>query len=130
MKKLLIIAGGIFGGFALLGVACMAFMGAAVDQADKEIKKELQTPGSAEGADSAGGDEKRIVTYEEYKKIKNGMSYDEVKKIIGQDGEEISNTSAGGFKTVMYQWMNADATNVEVMFQNGKVDTKSQFGLK
>jgi Domain of Unknown Function with PDB structure (DUF3862) len=129
MKKFFIIAGGIFAGFALLGVACMAFMGAAVDQADKEIKKELQTPANAEKVDSSG-DEEKIVTYEEYKKIKNGMSYDEVKKIIGQDGEEISNTSAGGFKTVMYQWMNADGTNAEVMFQNDKVDTKSQFGLK
>jgi hypothetical protein len=58
------------------------------------------------------------------------MSYKEVVKILGTDGEIISESDIGGTKTVMYQWQSSGFGNMNAMFQNGKLISKSQFGLK
>jgi aspartokinase len=42
--------------------------------------------------------EKDEVTMEEFKKIKNGMTYEEIVKIIGFEGIEMSSTEIGGIK--------------------------------
>ncbi|SFS52796.1 DUF3862 domain-containing protein [Marininema halotolerans] len=129
MKKFLMIAGSVFVGFCLFGVACIALVGgAAVDEADKAIKKDLETP-AGKGASAKSSDGK-IATYKEYQKVKPGMTYEEVKKIIGQDGEETSNSEVGGIKTTIYDWMNNDGSNTSIIFQEDQVDSKSQFGLK
>ena len=72
------------------------------------------------------------VTKANFDKIKNGMKYDDVVKILGKEGELVSESEVGGFKTVMYSW-NGDegwGANMNAMFQNGKLISKSQFGLK
>jgi hypothetical protein len=74
--------------------------------------------------------EKDEVTMEEFKKIKNGMTYEEVVEIIGFEGTEMSSTEIGGIKTIMYSWQNDDGSNMNAMFQNNKLNTKAQFGLK
>ena len=80
---------------------------------------------------------KQIVTYDEYKQIKNGMSYRQVVKIIGAEGEEISSNKMDGVPgvmkslvTVMYQWVNNNGSNMNAMFQNDKLIQKAQLGLK
>ena len=74
--------------------------------------------------------ENKLVTKEKYDKLKTGMSYEEVVKIIGWEGEEMSQNEVGGTKTVMYMWQNPDGSNMNAMFQNDKLIQKSQFGLK
>ncbi|WP_438358143.1 hypothetical protein [Bacillus toyonensis] len=62
------------------------------------------------------------------------MSYDEVKSIIGSDGEVLSETGQAGdqFHTIMYKWDGEKGfgANANFMFQDGKLQNKSQFGLK
>lgn len=70
------------------------------------------------------------VTMEKYNQIKSGMSYEKVVEIIGFEGEELSQSDVAGFKTIMYQWVNDDGSNMNATFQNNKLQTKAQFGLK
>ncbi len=66
-----------------------------------------------------------------FAQLKTGMKYADVVKIFGLEGEVLSENEMGGFKTVMYKWDGAGfGANVNVMFQNGKLVSKSQFGLK
>jgi hypothetical protein len=71
------------------------------------------------------------VTMANYNRIKNGMSYSQVVQILGKEGTELSSNDIAGIQTVMYQW-DGDSWggNMNVMFQNGKVIQKAQFGLK
>ncbi len=72
------------------------------------------------------------VTMENYNRLKTGMTYVQVVQILGKEGEELSSNEIGGYKTVMYKW-DGDAgwgANMNAMFQNGKLNSKSQFGLK
>jgi hypothetical protein len=78
-----------------------------------------------------------IVTYDEYEKIKDGISYNQVVQIIGAQGEELSRNKIEGIpgvmesiETVMYQWVNSSGGNMNAMFQNDKLIQKAQFGLK
>lgn len=70
-----------------------------------------------------------VVTKAEYDRIMEGMSYSQVRQIIGAPGEEQSRSDLAGFSTVMYSWMNANGSNMNAMFQNDALVTKAQFGL-
>lgn len=70
------------------------------------------------------------VTMAEYERVQIGMSYKQVKAIIGAPGEELSRTEIGGILAVMYMWQNKDSSNMNVMFQNDAVYSKAQFGLR
>lgn len=69
------------------------------------------------------------VTMDKYNKINNGMTYDQVKSILG-DGQLASQSLIMNIKDEIYSWINADGSNMNVTFQGGKVDTKAQFELK
>ena len=72
------------------------------------------------------------VTASQYKAIKAGMSYAQVTKILGCDGEELSSSEMAGFKTSMYSWSGKGSlgANMNIMVQNDEVVTKAQFGLQ
>lgn len=69
------------------------------------------------------------VTLDKYNKINNGMTYSQVKAILGE-GQLISQGQLLGTKTEMFEWINSDGSNMNVTFQNGKVQSKAQFQLK
>ena len=69
------------------------------------------------------------LTAEKFAAIKTGMSYAQVKKIIGFEGAELSRSELAGYVTVMYSWSNPGGSNMNAMFQNGKLIQKAQFGL-
>ena len=83
---------------------------------------------------------KQIVTFDEYLKIQNGMSYSQVVSIIGAAGEEVTRHKIEGVpgvmepvETVMYQWVNRSGSNMHNMhavFQNDKLVQKAQVGLE
>lgn len=80
---------------------------------------------------------KQIVTYEKYNRIQNGMSYQDVVRIIGAQGEEMSRNHIDGvpgvmesIDTIMYQWVNGNGSNMNAMFQNNQLMQKAQFGLR
>jgi hypothetical protein len=71
------------------------------------------------------------VTLSEFNQIQSEMSYSEVVGIIGASGAEQSRVEVPGApETVMYAWQNSDGSNMNAMFQDDKLVTKAQFGLK
>ena len=72
----------------------------------------------------------RGVCMEEYHLVETGMSYDEVKGVIGPADEELSRVDIGGITTVLLQWKGRNLfSNMHLTFQNGQLVTKAQFGL-
>jgi hypothetical protein len=71
-----------------------------------------------------------VVTQEKYAQILEGMTYQEVRDVIGTDGEELSHSDIAGFTTVAYSWRNPNGSNMMIMFQNGRLVSKTQFGLR
>ena len=69
------------------------------------------------------------ITRAKYESIQEGMSYSQVRGIIGEAGEELSRSDIAGYTTVMYSWKNSNGSNMNAMFQNGKLVNKAQFGL-
>jgi hypothetical protein len=72
------------------------------------------------------------ITKAKFDKIQNGMSYKDVKTIIGSDGDMMSETGTKGdqYYTVIYDWKAADGiANATFEFQGDKLQTKSQAGL-
>lgn len=74
----------------------------------------------------------RTITKAEYKRIKTGMSYSSVKYLIGGPGTCIASSSVSGYHTKIYSWKGSGSigANANVTFQNGKVVSKAQYGLR
>jgi hypothetical protein len=72
------------------------------------------------------------VSMAQYTTLKTGMSYDEARGMLGCDGIELSSSEMPGFKTIMFMWTGAGGlgANMNAMFQNDKLQMKSQFGLR
>lgn len=70
------------------------------------------------------------ITMSMYERIATRMTYEEVLRILGSPGQELSRSDLAGITTVMYMWQNRDGSNMNVMLQNGRVVQKAQFGLK
>lgn len=71
------------------------------------------------------------ITLSKYNQLQDGMTYSEVVKILGKPGTEVSSSSVAGYKTVMIQWEGEGlGANMNAMFQNGKLISKAQLGLK
>lgn len=78
-----------------------------------------------------------VVTMSEYQQVANGMTYRQVSRIIGAPGEETSRSridgvsgTMSGMETVSYHWINPDGSNMNAIFQNDKLMSKTQFGLR
>ena len=71
------------------------------------------------------------VTMEQFNKVTEGMTYQEVVGILGSEGTVLSSSNMAGYKTVVYQWNGASfGGNMNGTFQNDKLIMKAQFGLK
>jgi predicted Zn finger-like uncharacterized protein len=78
-----------------------------------------------------------VVSMSEYQKVANGMSYSQVAQIIGEPGEETGRSNiesvpgvTANVETVSYQWINHDGSHMNAIFQNDRLITKTQFGLR
>ncbi|WP_424363577.1 DUF3862 domain-containing protein [Methylocystis parvus] len=70
------------------------------------------------------------VTADGYSSLREGDSYRSAVSKLGCDGEEISRSSVAGYTTVMYMWNGSGlGANMNAMFQNDRLVSKSQFGL-
>ena len=74
------------------------------------------------------GQASAVVTKAEFDRIREGMTYEEVRRIIGASGEVQSSSDLVGIKTVLYAWMNANGSNMNAMFQDGKLVQKHSLG--
>ncbi len=80
--------------------------------------------------------DKRI-TLDEYKALKQGMSYEEAVKVIGGEGELLSEAGSPGeeYYTAIYLWYGEDFADndgavVTITFQDGKLLSSVQTGLE
>lgn len=72
------------------------------------------------------------LTYSNYLKIENNMTYRQVADIFGFEGELEYSSSYGDYTYETYKWENKNEilVYVTVHFTNGKVTSKSQWGLE
>ena len=121
--------------FIVLGCNCQKFQD-AVKQAEKDSQTNSTPPTTSSPTEtnaspsSTSNSSSAAISKEKYEQIKNGMTKAEVEKILGGPGEEMSSSSSGGYSFAMYQWKGESFSAITVMFSNGKVSTKSQYGLK
>lgn len=103
------------------------------------VKTDAPAPAKTEAPPTPAAEPKKkenkpTISKDEFDAIENGMTYDEVTKIIGGPGEVISEVGKKGeqFYTVAYMFKGEGSTgaNANFMFQEGKLETKAQFGLK
>ncbi|WP_316568842.1 DUF3862 domain-containing protein [Neobacillus sp. YIM B06451] len=101
------------------------------DTANKETPKK-ETPKKEQKKTSKPAAKKGVLTKEKFEQIKDGMTYEEVVKIVGAEGKVISETGDKGsqYHTVMYEFdTDGFMSNASMMFQGGKLINKAQFGL-
>ena len=76
-------------------------------------------------------EEKCYITLEEFNKIQNGMTYDQVKEIVGCEGTINSESEVMGSKMTIYSWYGKDGiSNANVNIQDNKLINKTQIGLE
>ena len=92
--------------------------------ADKPITTTSEAPTDSPPASSSAAN----LTIESFNKIKFDMSYDEVKNIMGSDGDETSSSKSGNYESKTYQWKD-EGKRVITRFRNGKLASRNQFGL-
>lgn len=98
-------------------------------QVTKEEPKEKQ-PEVTEKTNTSSNE--KTMTKAEFEQIQNDMSYEEVVKIIGSEGELQSESTVGDYTSKLYTWKGEGGlgANANITFSNNKVQAKSQFGLK
>jgi hypothetical protein len=78
--------------------------------------------------------EKAKITKSEFEQIENGMSFEEVKKIVGGEGELLAEVGKAGEEghtiVYMYEGEGTIGANANFSFRGGILQVKSQFGLK
>ena len=96
-------------------------------QNQSRIAEEEKQRQAAEKANNGRG-----VTLKAYYEIKMGMKYEEVYAIIGQHGVELSSISLEEIDIHMLQWSDGGLFSGTMMlqFENGRVASRSQFGLR
>lgn len=80
-------------------------------------------------SDDKGSADSASLSIDKFNKIELDMSYDEVKDIMGSEGDETSSTKTGSYESKAYQWKGDKFARVSVRFQNGKLVSKSQSNL-
>jgi hypothetical protein len=88
------------------------------------------TKRSGHDASRSGQSEVVGITMDKFTQLRDGMSYSEVVAILGQSGKELSRSSIAGTTTVMYSWEGWGIANMNAMFQDDRMISKAQFGLR
>lgn len=110
----------------------------AIDEADQAI----QDAADATGTDVTSVDDTvdainevaqggGPATMDKYNQIENGMTYDEVKEIMGEDGIESVYAESDAASAKVYQWAGeTPGSNITVSFLNDGVSSATQIGLE
>lgn len=117
--------------YAFLGIFLIAF-GSICNRLFPagEFDTTQQTAAMVDNATVA--DTEGLIDYATFEKISNGMTYNQVKKMIGSDGELMSSVGEGEYNTFIMSWdgVGSIGANAAITFQNNKVISKAQFGLQ
>ena len=136
----------LFGAF-LVGCVMLAFLPVKGEQEKTTVQQDsAQTPKQKEKelADEVKKHEDNIkkleaerrasmtMTMDKYNRIEMGMTAEEVKGIVGSLGKVMSESDVAGYKTVIvtFEGNGSIGSNANITFQNGRVMSKAQVGLK
>ncbi|MFX0548507.1 DUF3862 domain-containing protein [Hathewaya histolytica] len=72
---------------------------------------------------------KADVNIDKFNKVKEGMTYEEVKEVLGE-GQLTSQSKIMNIETMIYSWINKDGSNMNCTFSGNKMKMKAQFNLK
>lgn len=121
---------------ALVILATTLVAGCTMSDGAPDAKKTAAAPVERESPPESRprvSDESRpqeLVTMAKFSQIQVGMSYRRVVDIIGEGGEKVLSTSMAGPNSTLYQWKDPDGGEMHAVFQDGKLVSKSQSGLK
>lgn len=89
------------------------------------------TKGKVSNKSQAGlNKDTKSVTLAQFSQVTSGMTYKEVAKIMGGDGYITSESILLGTTVTIYQWDGSGLlSHAMITFENGKVSSKSQYGL-
>ena len=125
-----------------IAVALLVVLGCSCPSKLKQlVEKKNSTPSATpdvrdmpEKSEAPQASDRRNGAYElsmdQYKQINIGMSRNDVERLLGGKGEELSSSSGGGMRFSVNKWEGDSYKSVILTFKNDKVMTKSQVGLK
>jgi hypothetical protein len=72
------------------------------------------------------------MTLDEFNQIQPGMTYEDVVAIVGGEGVVSFQSESGSYSSISYKWTgNGDGfSEASVLFQNGGMSSKNQYGLE
>ena len=69
------------------------------------------------------------VTMDKYNQVENGISYEELIKILGE-GQVLSQAKINDIESTIYEYINKNESNATFTFSGGKLIAKSQYSLE
>ena len=123
----------------ILAIIIFAVLGCNLSgSADKDNNPTIETPNpssdsTTEKPDSkSGADDPKTsssspsdLTMEKFNRLENGMSYEDVVKILGAEGDQTSETKTSS----SYKWKGEKFAAVYVTFRNGILSSKRQYKI-
>ncbi|MGN0077119.1 MAG: DUF3862 domain-containing protein [Parafannyhessea sp.] len=108
----------------------MTACGGSSDSGSKsETTTSTSSKSSSDSKASSSSKDSTKIDADKFKQIQNGMTYDQVKQIIGSDGTEESTTQVGDVTSKIYEWESDGFGVATVTFENDKVVNKAQAGV-
>ena len=120
--------------FIVLGCSCPSKLTELQKSIEDSSKKSSNSDSVANTAakpakeDSDAGSSN--LTMAKYSEIKNGMSYKQVKEIIGSEGTETTSSGEGKYKVMSFQWKDEGFAFLSIVLVGDKVTSKTQANLK
>jgi len=120
--------GSVIGAIVVLGICLLAaslLVGGGALQGETIDQNPASTSGSKTGSSA------NIATLAKFDQVEIGMSYEEVRQIMGVSGTELVRSEGASSTSVVYMWLGADGrANMNVTFLGDVVLTKAQSGLQ
>ncbi len=116
---------------AAVAIGGLAACGGSSDSGSKSesTASNSSSSKSSDSKTSSSSTDSTKIDADKFKQIQNGMTYDQVKQIIGSDGTEQSTTEVSGITTKIYEWESDGFGAATVTFENDKVVNKTQVGV-
>jgi len=99
------------------------------DSNDVPVGSIQETPAAGDENQEATAEERSRFTWKLYDNIAKGMSYADIAAILGNRGHLISGSHFDNAENEIFVWTNPDDSHLCVVFRNGTVLVKTQFGL-
>ena len=114
----------------ILGCSCPKLEGLKGDKATPSSTPTTVNTSSTPEKRTSPSESTASLTMAKYNQLKINMPKDDVDRILGGPGTEISTSSGGGVTFSVYKWSGENYTSIILSFKNDKIMSKSQVGLK